>query len=170
MNQKKKTVKKTNKRQKTRNNQPARAVKEYSAGGFVYRMTPAGPEFLLIRDHKDRWSIPKGKIESEETPEQAAVREIQEETSLQTLLIRDKLDKIYFFYRLKSKLIFMTTWVFLVEALIGSEPIGVEEGKYWITEAKWFSVEEARAAMEHKDLKILLDVAIKKVMARVKVK
>ncbi len=133
-------------------------------------MTETGPQFLLIRDHKDRWSVAKGKIESEETPEQAALREIREETGLQTLLIRDKLDKIYFFYRLKNRLIFMTTWVYLVEALRGDEPPKVEEGKYWITEARWFDIEEARAVMEHKDLRILLDVAINKVIARIKVK
>ena len=130
-------------------------------------MTPNGPEWLLIRDHKDRWSIAKGKIESEETPEQAAVREITEETRLKTMLIRSKLDKIYFFYRLKSKLIFMTTWVFLIEALQGDEPIGVEEDKYWITGARWFSIEEARKVVEHKDLRVLLEVAIEKVQARV---
>lgn len=142
-------------------------MKEYSAGGFVYRMTTMGPEFLLICDHKGRWSIPKGKIENEETPEQAALREIREETGLETLLIRDKLDKIYFFYRLKAKLIYMTTWVFLVEALRGDEPVQIEEGKYWITEARWFSIDEARAVMEHRDLQVLLDIAIKKVTARV---
>jgi len=133
-------------------------------------VTTAGPQFLLIRDHKDRWSIAKGKIDSEETPEQAAIREIQEETGVQTLLIRDKLDKIYFFYRLKSKLIFMTTWVFLVEALKGDEIPKVEEDKYWITEAKWFSIEDARKVMEHKDLQVLLNVAIEKVEARVAAK
>lgn len=136
----------------------------------MYKITEHGPQFLLIRDHKDRWSIAKGKIENEETPEQAAIREIREETGLKTLLIRDKLDKIYFFYRLKSKLIFMTTWVFLVESLRGDEPVEVEKDKYWITEAKWFSIEEARAVMEHKDLQILLDVAISKVLNRVESK
>jgi len=95
------------------------------------------------------------------------VREITEETRLKTMLIRSKLDKIYFFYRLKSKLIFMTTWVFLIEALQGDEPIGVEEDKYWITGARWFSIEEARKVVEHKDLRVLLEVAIEKVQARV---
>jgi 8-oxo-dGTP pyrophosphatase MutT (NUDIX family) len=55
---------------------------EISAGGAVVRSTPAGPEVLVIRVRKDRFELPKGGIEWDELPQDAAVREVREETGL----------------------------------------------------------------------------------------
>lgn len=60
-----------------------RAVR--AAGGVVYRdsETNTGPEFLLV--HRNRyhdWSLPKGKVDRGETFEEAASREVIEETGL----------------------------------------------------------------------------------------
>ena len=52
-----------------------------AAGGVVARDTAAGREFLVI--HRRRygdWCLPKGKLHPGETPEQAALREVLEET------------------------------------------------------------------------------------------
>lgn len=52
-----------------------------AAGGVVARETAAGREFLVI--HRRRygdWCLPKGKLKAGETPEQAALREVREET------------------------------------------------------------------------------------------
>ncbi|MCP4309074.1 MAG: NUDIX hydrolase [bacterium] len=56
-----------------------------AAGGVVYRDgdPDSGPEFLVV--HRQRyhdWSLPKGKLDRGEDYEQAAMREIQEETGL----------------------------------------------------------------------------------------
>ncbi len=51
---------------------------EQSAGGIVVR----GAEVLMIRDRYGRWTFPKGHIEAGETPREAAVREVQEETGV----------------------------------------------------------------------------------------
>lgn len=58
-----------------------------AAGGVVYRDgdPETGPEFLVV--HRERyhdWSLPKGKLDRGETFEQAAVREIREETGLKS--------------------------------------------------------------------------------------
>ena len=61
---------------------------EVSAGGLV--IDKSGLQGLLIgrRDQKDPtgtkilWSLPKGHIEEGETPEQAAIREVAEETGI----------------------------------------------------------------------------------------
>jgi len=66
----------------------AKRVDEVSAGGLVIDFS--GTRGLLIGriDHKDLsrerllWSLPKGHIEAGETPEQAAIREVQEETGI----------------------------------------------------------------------------------------
>ncbi len=55
-----------------------------AAGGVVARSTANGTlEFLVVhRPRYDDWSVPKGKLEPGETIEQAAHREIEEETGL----------------------------------------------------------------------------------------
>ena len=55
-----------------------------AAGGVVWREVPGrGIEVLLVhRPRYDDWSIPKGKADAGETDEEAAVREVEEETGL----------------------------------------------------------------------------------------
>ncbi|MDJ0498810.1 MAG: NUDIX hydrolase [Acidimicrobiia bacterium] len=62
---------------------PPRIVR--AAGGVVYRSgyPDTGPQFLVV--HRNRyhdWSLPKGKIDRGETFEEAALREVAEETGL----------------------------------------------------------------------------------------
>jgi 8-oxo-dGTP diphosphatase len=53
-----------------------------AAGGVVWRRVDGGAiEVVLIhRARYDDWSLPKGKLDPGETDEQAALREVQEET------------------------------------------------------------------------------------------
>lgn len=52
-----------------------------AAGGVVWRPCPTGVEIVLVYRSRYRdWSLPKGKLDPGETWEQAAVREVGEET------------------------------------------------------------------------------------------
>lgn len=53
-------------------------ITEVSAGGVVFD----DDKVLLLRKPNDEWVMPKGHLEPGETPEQAAVREVFEETGL----------------------------------------------------------------------------------------
>ena len=72
----------------------AKRVDEVSAGGLVVDKT--GTKGLLIGrlDPKDAsherllWSLPKGHIESGESPEEAAIREVAEETGIKSEITR----------------------------------------------------------------------------------
>lgn len=55
-----------------------------SAGVAILRETPAGPLFLLLRAWR-YWDFPKGAVEPGESPLQAAIREVQEETGINDL-------------------------------------------------------------------------------------
>jgi 8-oxo-dGTP pyrophosphatase MutT (NUDIX family) len=57
-----------------------------AAGGVVYNQKN---EVLFIF-RRDFWDLPKGKIDKGETPEIAAIREIQEETGLNIVTFRSK--------------------------------------------------------------------------------
>ncbi|MEM7281854.1 MAG: NUDIX domain-containing protein [Pseudomonadota bacterium] len=55
-----------------------------SAGVVVVRPNEADFEFLLLRAYQ-HWDFPKGLVEAGETSLQAAVREVEEETSISDL-------------------------------------------------------------------------------------
>lgn len=122
---------------------------------MVFRKHQDGVEFLLIEDLKGRWSVPKGHVEAGETLEQTALREIGEETGLKNTRIVEKLDKVHFFYRFEGRLIFMTTFIYLIEAIDPDEPVVVEESE-GIVGARWFPAAKAQQILEYKDLKNLM--------------
>ncbi len=60
-----------------------------AAGGLVWREDPDGRRRLAVvhRPHRKDWSLPKGKLEEGERWEDAAVREVHEETGCQTRIV-----------------------------------------------------------------------------------
>lgn len=58
-----------------------------SAGIILYRRTPQGRLYLLLHYRQGHWSFPKGQIEPGEEPEEAARRELLEETQIDQVRI-----------------------------------------------------------------------------------
>ncbi len=73
--------------------------KEFSAGGIVL----GTKELLLIQVRNlngDKvWTFPKGHVEKGETPEQTAIREVEEETGYQCVIQGLATTTHYFFHR-----------------------------------------------------------------------
>ena len=159
--------KKNNRRPNRQNNKNkfaknGRAVREYTAGGVVFRRRGDEIDILMIQDRLGRWTIPKGHVEPGEKIEQTAVREVTEETGLTDLKLGEKLDKLHFFYRKEGKLIFMTTYVFLMEALGDNDAVIVEDSE-GIVDAKWFPQEEALRLIEYRDTERLFRLGLSKI-------
>lgn len=63
------------------------ARSKFSAGVVVLRPDPRGWRYVLLRVFKT-WDFPKGRVEPGESPLDAAIREVEEETGLTTLQFR----------------------------------------------------------------------------------
>ncbi len=77
-----------------------------AAGGYV--TDPRGR--LLVFYRRNNWDMPKGKIDPGETPEQAALREVQEETGLKNLTLDSFLAHTWHTYTQKGERILKRTW------------------------------------------------------------
>ena len=117
-------------------------------------------EVALIRVLRARggtaWALPKGWVEQGEEPEQTAVREVREETGLQTRVLR-KVDEIsYQFYsRADHDRISKTVHLFLLECLGGDTADHDTE----VEEARWFPIEEASQRLTYKNEREALEKA-----------
>ena len=123
----------------------SRAKQERSAGGVVFRVAPeadGSPRvlFLLIRDSYRNWGFPKGHVEKGEPPEQAALREVAEETGLSGLSLRGEIDTIDWYFRFRGRLIHKYCHFYLIESASEATCPQREEG---ITACRWLPLEAA---------------------------
>ena len=136
-------------------------VREPTAGGIVFRRDKNNQvEILLIQDHKDRWTIPKGHIEEGETAQQAARREIGEEAGLNDVDVLGWLGKIHFRYRRVDKLVLISQQVYLMRVKTDGNEIQKED---WMNGIKWFKYHDALDAIEYEDIGKLMLLAMKRI-------
>src|SRR5436190_10418844 len=81
-----------------------------AAGGLVKNNSD---EYLFIF-RRGKWDLPKGKADKNETPQQTALREVQEECGLNDLEIVSGLPATYHSYPEKQKNILKHTYWFLM--------------------------------------------------------
>ena len=135
----------------------AQRVDEVSAGGLVVDTT--GKLGLLIgrRDVKDLtgkrilWSLPKGHIEAGETPEEAALREVQEETGIQPTIAKS-LGVIDFWFMAGGKRIHKTVHHYLFRENGGV--LLAQETE--VDEVAWFPLGEIVDRLAYPDEKKLI--------------
>jgi 8-oxo-dGTP pyrophosphatase MutT (NUDIX family) len=130
-----------------------RAREERSAGGVVYRVTEGRPRFLLIRDSYHNWGFPKGHLEKNEPAEQAALREVQEETGLSELALRGEVDVIDWYFRFRGRLIHKYCHFFLIDSVSGDTVPQRDEG---ITACRWVSLEEGLSLVSYANAREVL--------------
>lgn len=137
-------------------------VQETTSGGIVYRHNAktGALEILLIKDAKNRWTIPKGHVEEGEEPKDTAEREIREETGLQEMRMSHWLGKVAFRYRRNRTLVLMTMHIYLVEGKGETDRLHPED---WLSDIQWLPAGEAVEAIAYEDIGKLMLVGMKKV-------
>ena len=128
---------------------------ERSAGGLVLKHEDGAYAGLLIGRATPRiWSLPKGHVESTETIEDAAVREVFEETAIEASIIEKLSDIRYWFYSNKVK----TSKVvhFFLMRYLGGTP-APQAGE--VDEASWVPLSDLPTVLTHLNERRLVDMA-----------
>lgn len=100
---------------------------------------------MIATRGKTRWGLPKGAVSKQETPEEAAVREVEEETGLRAEIAGPP-ESIEYFFRAGPSLIQKRVDFYLMRYLGGGIRPQLEE----VDDAAWIPLEEAvkKAAFE----------------------
>ncbi len=84
-----------------------------SAGIILVREHNNRYDYLLLHYPHGHWDLPKGKIEASESKEQAALRELKEETGLTTEIMPNFCVSYHYFFKQDGDLIKKTVYFFI---------------------------------------------------------
>ena len=107
---------------------------EKSCGAVVFKRGKEGIKYLILHYEAKHWDFPKGKLELNETEEEAAKREIKEETGIDDVQFAEGFkQKISYFYRKNDEVIHKEVVVFLAETKTEEVKLSFEHiGYVWM--------------------------------------
>jgi 8-oxo-dGTP pyrophosphatase MutT (NUDIX family) len=119
-----------------------KTLRQVSAGGVLIRRSQDGPEVLLASRRTRRgdlvWGLPKGLIEEGESAEEAAVREVREETGHSGRIV-EPLGEVAYWFVWEDERIRKTVHFFLMEES-GEEPGDRDQE---MEEVRWYPLSRA---------------------------
>ncbi|CAB4879930.1 unannotated protein [freshwater metagenome] len=118
---------------------------EFSAGGVVVRVAGDGAQCVVIVPSRRAaggrrvLALPKGHPDGDETPEQAALREVREETGVEAEIV-EPLETIGYWYQRDGRRIRKSVAFFLLRHLAGDPEVHRD---HEIDEARWMPIDQA---------------------------
>ena len=133
---------------------------QFSAGGVAFRKKEERIEVALISVGEDnRWQLPKGIVDKGESPEAAALREVQEETGVEAEMV-DRIDRIEYWYVSKEQGHSIRYHKFVYFYLLRYKSGDVGDHDHEVNEARWVEIDSA--------IKMLAFESEKRIMAKAK--
>ncbi|WP_130491309.1 NUDIX hydrolase [Motilibacter rhizosphaerae] len=131
-------------------------VEETSAGGLVVDLAQRRAALIGRLDRRGRllWSLPKGHIEAGETSEDAAVREVEEETGIRGAVMAP-LGTVDFWFVAEDRRVHKTVHHYLLEALGGE----LSDADVEVTEVAWVPLDQVRERLAYDGERRLVDAA-----------
>lgn len=123
-----------------------------AAGGLVFN---SKNELLLI-ERLGVWDLPKGKIDNGETPEIAAVREVEEECAVTGLSIENMVCQSYHTYFFKEKHILKRTYWYKMNTAFESGLVPQTEENITKVEWQYFTKSNIEALNTYESIKEVL--------------
>jgi len=123
--------------------EPLQTEQQVSAGGVVFRQYGSHIEVVLISvgDHQ-RWQLPKGSLDTGESLEDAALREVREETGIHSELVEllDRVEYWYYAKHTKKKVRYHKfVYFYLMRYVSGS----VDDHDHEVNESRWVEIYHA---------------------------
>jgi 8-oxo-dGTP pyrophosphatase MutT (NUDIX family) len=123
---------------------------QISAGGVAFRCNGNQVEVALISvGESRRWQLPKGIVNKDESTETAAIREVREETGLNTDLI-ELIDKVEYWYYATEKEQRVRYHKYVYFYLLRFKSGDVAEHDHEVNEARWVSIDGASTMLAFK--------------------
>ncbi|OGH13215.1 MAG: hypothetical protein A2687_00775 [Candidatus Levybacteria bacterium RIFCSPHIGHO2_01_FULL_38_26] len=123
---------------------------EFSAGGVVYKKENS-KIFIIVAQHSQHhgWVFPKGLIAEKEskreTKEEAALREVKEETGVSGKIIK-VLPAVTYWYKFDNEKIKKTVYYFLMEYESGD----IKEHDFEMENVEWLPMDEVENRLTYK--------------------
>jgi 8-oxo-dGTP pyrophosphatase MutT (NUDIX family) len=105
------------------------------------------------------WALPKGIVGSGEKPEEAALREVVEETGVDARLVT-KLGDVRYVYTWAGERVFKVVSFYLLRYRRGRLGDIAPEQKIEVTDARWFPLEEAPRVLAYKGEREMAEKAL----------
>ena len=136
---------------------------EISAGGVVL----FGNAILMLRKFNGDWVLPKGKVEEGENNEEAALREVSEETGVKAEILK-YLGEIHYTFKEnwdENKSVHKTVFWYLMQSRIMDAVLQKEEG---FIGDKFINIDRVVNLARYDDDKEIIKVALKEIKKRLK--
>lgn len=137
---------------------------EFSAGGIVFKKED-GSIFILVAQHSQHhgWVFPKGLIgnhpfassgQAKETKQDAAVREVKEETGINGKIVTE-LAPVTYWYNFKNEKIKKTVYYYVMQNLGGN----TKERDHEMEQVEWVFIDQVLERLTYKSDKEVFNKA-----------
>jgi 8-oxo-dGTP pyrophosphatase MutT (NUDIX family) len=133
-------------------------IQEFSAGGVVVRRAEGEPLVAVVRVRDEILALPKGHPDGDESPGEAARREVREETGLDAELV-ERLGDVRYWYVRGGERVLKTVEFFLFRYRSGD----VADHDHEVEEALWIPLAEAPERLAYKGEREMAVAALSRV-------